>query len=115
MNLKASRTKREYRTRSRIKAVSQRPRLVIFRSNKHVLLQLIDDQAHKTLASVSDKQLKAKSGMKMIEKAKELGKLLSEKAKKLGIEKVVFDRGKYAYHGIVKAASEGAREGGLAF
>lgn len=86
----------------------------MFRSNRHLLLQLIDESARKTLAAVSDKELTGKK-MKRMEKAKELGIMMAKKAGKLGISKVVFDRGGYAYHGSVKAAANGAREGGLQF
>lgn len=114
MKSRALRTKREHRTRTRIKAVSSNPRLVVFRSNKHFYLQIIDDMNRKTLASVSDRDLGIKEKkQKRMEIAKHLGALIAKKGKEAGVTKVVFDRGHYAYHGNVKAACEGAREGGL--
>lgn len=92
--------------------VQEKPRLSVFRSNKFIYAQLIDDQAGKTLASGSDRDLKSpnKTG-----RAKELGKVIADKIKKAGIETIVFDKGSYKYHGRVKAVAEGAREGGLKF
>ena len=89
------------------------PRLNIYRSNKGLFIQLIDDKAGVTLASVSDKEIK-KSKDKT-DAAKEAGKLIAEKAKKASTKKVIFDRGGFKYHGRVKAVADGAREGGLEF
>lgn len=86
----------------------RRPRLSVFRSNKYIYAQIIDDERGITLVEANSKSLK-------IEKAKEVGKLLAKKAIKKGIKTVWFDRGKYKYHGKVKALAEGAREGGLNF
>ena len=88
-----------------------RPRLNVSKSNKHLFLQIIDDIKGVTLLSIHDNQIKGKD-KKMMEKASEMGKLLAEKAITKDIKKIVFDRNKFAYHGIVKAVAEGAREGG---
>lgn len=106
------RKRRKKRIRTRTKGVVSCPRLCLFRSNKHIYGQLIDDEKGKTILSVSD--AKAKKGKKT-EIAKQMGKLLAEKASSKKISKVVFDRGGYQYHGRVKAFAEGAREGGLKF
>lgn len=103
---------RKRRSRARISSSSESPRLTVFRSNKYIYAQLIDDEAGKTLASVST--LNIKKGKKA-EQAKEVGQKLAEQAKKLGIKKAIFDRGAYKFHGRVKALAEGAREGGLKF
>lgn len=108
------RKRRHKRVRAKISGTKDRPRLCIFKSNKHIYAQLIDDEKNKTLATVGD--LKIKKGKKLkVDIAKEVGKLIAEQAKTLKIEKVVFDRGGYQYHGRVKALAEGAREGGLKF
>ena len=102
------------------------PRFCVFRSNKHIYGQLIDDNKGKTLANVSDKGMKVKAANKKtaegevklsgkVAAAFEVGKLVAKKAAELKIEKVVFDRGGYKYHGRVKALADGAREGGLKF
>lgn len=113
------RKRRKRRVRSKIKGTKERPRLCVFRSNKHIYCQLIDDIEHKTLLSASDLELKNpkidKKFTKKIGIAFEVGKLIAKKALEKGIKKVVFDRGCYKYHGRVKAVAEGAREGGLKF
>lgn len=101
------RTKIRKRIRSTIQGTSERPRLNIYKSNKHTYLQLTDDLAGATLASV-----KAESG---VDNAKVAGEELAKVALDKGINKVVFDRSGYKYHGIVKAAADGARDGGLDF
>lgn len=110
---------RHKRVRAKIKGTAQKPRMSVFRSNKHIFLQLIDDEKGKTIVSVGDIAPKAgkKSKIKMTKTklAFEAGKILAESAKKKKIKNVIFDRGGYAYHGRVKAAAEGAREGGLEF
>jgi len=113
--LKKQRTKkqRSKRVRARIKGVSSRLRLSVFRSNKHISLQIIDDNEGKTLVSLNDLKIK-KKGTKT-EIAKEIGKELAKEALKKKISEIVFDRGGYKYHGRVKAAAEGLREGGLKF
>jgi len=104
---------RSKRTRTKIKETSNRLRLSVFRSNKHISAQIIDDSQKKTLVSVND--LKIKGKMTKTETALEVGKLIAQEANKKKIKEVVFDRGKYRYHGRIKALAEGAREGGLEF
>ncbi len=116
--LNKGKAKRTARVRARIRGTAARPRLSVFRSNTAMYAQLIDDQAGKTVAFATLKEVKAekKQGIGAgIAKANALGKLLAEKAKKAGFAAAVFDRGAYAYHGRVKAFAEGAREGGLQF
>jgi large subunit ribosomal protein L18 len=108
------RYRRHLRVRKRVSGTAERPRLVVFRSIKHIYAQLVDDDRGVTLLGVSD----ASEGMGLagtgkVAKAKAAGKLLAEKAKAAGISKTVFDRGGYRYHGRVQAVAEGAREGGL--
>ena len=91
-----------------------RSRLCVSKTNKHLFLQIIDDNKGITLVSIYDKEVKAKDKAK-IDIAKEMGKKIAEKAIAAKIKKVVFDRGKFTYHGIIKAVAEGAREGGLEF
>jgi large subunit ribosomal protein L18 len=109
-----SRRKIKLRIRSKISGTSSRPRISVFRSNKSIYAQIIDDVSGKTLAAASSKDLKNFTGNK-IANSIEVGKLLATNAKSAGIEMVVFDRGGYLYHGRVKALAEGAREGGLKF
>lgn len=106
---------RHGRVRSRVTGSADVPRLNVFKGNQSIFLQIIDDAKGVTLVSVKDTELKDKKTKGKVDKAKEAGKLLAEKAGKAGIEKVVFDRGGYKYHGRVKAVAEGAREGGLEF
>ncbi len=94
-----------------MKGTAERPRLVVFRSLKHMSAQLVDDVLMRTLMTVTDAGLTGKK----TEKSVEVGKRVAEKAMAAGITKVVFDRGGYQYHGRVKAVAEGAREGGLEF
>ncbi|HEY0356546.1 MAG TPA: 50S ribosomal protein L18 [Flavisolibacter sp.] len=105
-----------YRIRAKIAGTAQKPRLSVFRSNKDIYVQLIDDDNSVTLAAASsrDKDISAQSGTKT-EKSKMVGQAIARKAKELGIEAVVFDRGGNLYHGRVKQIAEGAREGGLIF
>ncbi len=112
-------TRRIASVRRRVKAAAAgRKRLSVFRSSKHIYAQVIDDVEGKTLAAASslDKDLKAKlkTGADK-DAASEVGKLLAERATKAGVKDVVFDRGRYLYHGRVKALADGAREGGLNF
>ena len=95
-------TKRKVRTRTKIRGTSDRPRLSVYKSNKYVSAQIIDDEKGVTLAFAKGE-------------AKELGKMIAEKALKAKIKKVVFDKGGYMYHGKIKAVADGAREGGLEF
>lgn len=105
-----------YRIRRKIAGTAQKPRLSVFRSNKDIYAQLIDDDNGVTLAAASsrDKDIAAQSGNKS-EKSKMVGEAIARKAKDLGLEFVVFDRGGYLYHGRVKSLADGAREGGLVF
>ncbi|MDI3496336.1 MAG: large subunit ribosomal protein [Patescibacteria group bacterium] len=105
--------RRHGRVRVKISGTAKRPRLSVFRSNRGMYLQLIDDNEGKTLVSAASREIKEKG--KKIELSFKLGKLIAEKAKKQKIEAVVFDRGSYKYHGRVKAVADGAREGGLKF
>ena len=112
----AARARRQIRVRKKVFGGPQRPRLVVTRSARHISAQVIDDTLGRTLASASTMEaaLRTASGDKS-EKAKQVGGLLAERAKAAGIEKVVFDRAGYKYHGRVAALADGAREGGLGF
>jgi large subunit ribosomal protein L18 len=103
-----------FRIRAKVAGTAQKPRLSVFRSNKEIYAQLIDDDNGVTLAAASsrEKDIVAQAGNK-VEKSKLVGQAIARKAKDLGIETVVFDRGGNLYHGRVKAVAEGAREGGL--
>ncbi|NOT08493.1 MAG: 50S ribosomal protein L18 [Gemmatimonadales bacterium] len=110
------RYRRHLRVRKRVSGTSERPRLVVFRSIKHIYAQLVDDDRGVTLLGVSDGSEGMEAEVKgKVAKAKAAGKLLAGKAKAAGITKVVFDRGGYRYHGRVQAVADGAREGGLEF
>jgi large subunit ribosomal protein L18 len=113
-NKKRARQRRATRVRSKVKGTAERPRLSVFRSNKAIWAQIIDDRAGRTLASAGSRQVEA-SELSKTESAAKVGALLAERAKSAGVERVVFDRGSYLYHGRVKALAEGAREGGLEF
>ena len=112
---KMERERRHLRVRRKISGTQDRPRLCVYRSNTNLYVQLIDDVAKVTLASAStlDKEVKEKHANKAA--AKEVGALIAKKAKEAKIEEVVFDRGGYLYHGVVKELAEAAREGGLEF
>ena len=112
----AARARRQIRVRKKVFGATQRPRLVVTRSARHISAQVIDDTQGRTLAWASsmEAEMRAASGDKS-EKAKRVGGVLAERAKAVGIEKVVFDRAGYAYHGRVAALADGAREGGLGF
>ena len=105
-----------YRIRAKIAGTAQKPRLSVFRSNRDIYVQLIDDVNSVTIAAASSKEkdIVAQAGNK-VEKSKLVGQSIARKAKELGIENVVFDRGGNLYHGRVKAVADGAREGGLVF
>lgn len=113
-----ARKRRHRRVRKKILGTPDRPRLSVFRSNKHIYAQIVDDVTRSTLASASSMssplQGKIKGGMNRLA-AQEVGRLLAEKARQAGVAKVVFDRGGYLYHGRVRALAEAAREGGLVF
>ena len=110
----ARRLRRRRRVRAKVHGSAERPRVSIFRSNRGIFAQLIDDDSGRTLASVNWTESDLRS-LKPMEQASKAGALLAERAKAAGIETVVFDRGGYQYHGRVKALAEGAREGGLNF
>ena len=112
---KAQRAKRHKRVRSKVSGTPERPRLCVFRSEKHIYAQIIDDVNGVTLVSAStlDKSIEGPTGNK--EAARKVGVLVAERAKEKGITNVVFDRGGYVYHGRVQELAEGAREGGLEF
>jgi large subunit ribosomal protein L18 len=115
MTTRESRLRRHRRVRGKVRGTAERPRLAVFRSNKGIFAQLVDDDAGKTVAAASWTGLpKAFKGDKT-EQASEVGKRLADAARKAGVEGVVFDRGGYLYHGRVKALADGAREGGLTF
>ena len=109
-----ARARRHRRIRGKVSGTAERPRLVVYRSNKGISAQLVDDLTGKTLAGATWLGLKSFKGNKT-EQAAEVGKLLAGTAKEAGIESCVFDRGGYLYHGRVKALADGAREGGLKF
>ena len=108
------RLKRRRRVRAKVTGTDTRPRISVFRSNRGIFAQLIDDDLGVTLASVQWTEDSLKS-LKPMEQAARAGALLAERAKAAGVESAVFDRGGYQYHGRVKALAEGAREGGLNF
>jgi large subunit ribosomal protein L18 len=108
------RLKRRRRVRAKVHGTAERPRISVFRSNRGVFAQLIDDEAGRTLAAVNWTESDLRN-LKPLEQANAAGKLLAERAKAAGIDAAVFDRGGYQYHGRVKALAEGAREGGLTF
>jgi large subunit ribosomal protein L18 len=112
---KLERTRRHARVRTKVSGTAERPRLCVFRSNSHLYAQIIDDVAGITLvaASTLDKEVKTKKSN--IEAAKEVGALIAKKAAEKNIKTVVYDRGGYIFHGVVKELAEAAREGGLEF
>lgn len=120
-NKRIKRIRRHRRIRDQIKGTSERPRLSVYRSNKHVYVQLIDDASNRTLIGISDKAVQSagqrikKEHLTKSQKSRTLGVLLAKKAEEGKIKKVVFDKGGYAYHGRTKAIAQGAREGGLEF
>jgi large subunit ribosomal protein L18 len=110
------RYRRHLRVRSKVVGSAERPRLVVFRSLKHIYAQLVDDDRGVTLLGVSDgSEGIATGGAGKVARGKAVGKRLAEKAKAAGFSRVVFDRAGYRYHGRVQAVAEGAREGGLEF
>lgn len=112
---KMERTRRHLRIRRKLSGTSERPRLCVYRSNTNLYVQIIDDVEKKTLVSCStlDKEIKTKYANK--EAAKEVGTMIAKKALEKNIKTVVFDRGGYIYHGVIKELAEAAREGGLEF
>jgi large subunit ribosomal protein L18 len=110
----ARRLKRRRRVRSKVRGSAERPRISVFRSNRGIFVQLIDDDSGRTIAAVNWTE-EALRGLGPMEQSKRAGTELAERAKAAGVERAVFDRGGYRYHGRVKALAEGAREGGLQF
>ncbi len=114
----AIREKKHMRMRGHISGTAERPRLAVFRSNKHMYAQIIDDVKGVTLISASTLQAEVKEGLEYtdtVEAAAKVGKVIGEKAINAGIKEVVFDRGGFVYHGKIKALADAAREAGLAF
>ena len=111
---KQRKLRRQRRVRAKISGTDKKPRLCVFRSNNHIYVQLIDDSRKKTILAANDQKLK-KGKMTKIDLAKEIGQTIAKAALEKKIEKVIFDRGPYKYHGRVKAVAEGARAGGLKF
>ncbi len=114
MTKPARRLKRRRRVRAKVHGSAERPRISVFRSNRGIFAQLVDDDAGRTLASVNwiEPDLR---GLGRMEQAQRAGALLAQRASEVGIQTAVFDRGGYKYHGRVKALADGAREGGLTF
>ena len=110
----ARRLRRRRRVRAKVRGSADRPRISVFRSNRGIFAQLIDDDAGRTLAAVNWTEAELR-GLKPMEQASHAGALLAQRAKAAGVDTAVFDRGGYRYHGRVKALAEGAREGGLTF
>jgi large subunit ribosomal protein L18 len=115
LTTRQARERRHRRIRGKVAGTAERPRLAVFRSNKGIFAQLVDDESGRTLAGASWLGLPKSFKGNRIEQATEVGKAVAAAAKKAGIETVVFDRGGYLYHGRVKALADGAREGGLKF
>ena len=109
------RQRRHYRVRRRVRGSATRPRLAVFRSNRYIYAQVIDDDSGRTVAAASSKEAALRDRRLTRETATEVGKLIASRAKEAGVGRVIFDRGGYAYHGRVKALADGAREEGLEF
>ncbi len=112
------RARRRRRVRGKVYGHPERPRLSVFRSNKHIYAQIINDDAGHTLAAASslEKEIQEKAqGLRPVEVGRLVGQVLAERARAAGVERVIFDRGFYKYHGRIKALADGAREGGLQF
>ena len=114
LTVREGRLRRHHRVRAKVRGSAERPRLVVFRSNRGIEAQLVDDLEGRTLAAASWLHLRSFKGAKSTQAA-EVGKLLAQRAKEAGIDTAVFDRGGYLYHGRVKALADAAREGGLRF
>ena len=115
LSTREARLRRHRRVRGKVRGTAERPRLVVFRSNRGIFAQLVDDSSGRTLAGASWLALPKSFTGDKTEQAKEVGKAVAAAARKAGVEAIVFDRGGYLYHGRVKALAEGAREGGLRF
>ena len=112
---RSGRLKRSRRVRAKVKGTAERPRLVVFKSLKHVYAQLVDDTSRRTLTGVSSLKGSVNAGGNRTQKAKAVGAAIARKAGDLGIKSIVFDRSGYKYHGKVKALADAAREAGLEF
>lgn len=110
-----ARNRRRQRVRRKISGTSQRPRLSVFRSNRYIYAQLIDDVEGRTIAAASSQEADLRGSSLTVETAAEVGALLGQRAKEAGVTEVVFDRGGYKFHGRVKALAEAARQAGLEF
>ena len=111
---RAARLRRHHRVRKSVSGTPERPRLAVFRSNRHVVAQVIDDRSGRTLAAASTHEADLRSGATgNKEAAAKVGRLVAERAKAAGVDKVVFDRGGYVYHGRIAAVADAAREAGL--
>lgn len=110
-----ARRRRHFRVRKAVIGTSQRPRLAVFRSNRYLYAQVIDDQTGRTLAAASSQEAPLRSKTLTVATATEIGKLVAERAKEAGVAAVVFDRGGYTYHGRIKALADAARASGLEF
>jgi len=114
LDRQSMRARRHRRVRRKVTGMPDRPRLTVFRSNKGIYAQVIDDLEGKTIVSASSREIK-ESGINKTQQAGKVGELLAARAKESNIDKVVFDRGAYLYHGRVKALADGARKGGIEF
>ena len=114
LSTREARARRKRRIRGRIEGTSERPRVSVFRSNKAMYAQIVDDRGAVTGVAARSSEVES-AGLKKAEVARKVGQLLAQRAKDKGIEQVVFDRSGYLYHGRVQALAEGAREGGLVF
>ena len=110
-----ARRRRHVRVRKHLRGTAGQPRLAVFRSNRYIYAQVIDDDAGRTLAAASSRESAVKGKSLTVETAGEVGKLIAARAADAGVESVVFDRGGFAYHGRVKALADAARESGLKF
>ena len=108
-----ARRRRHFRVRKSVHGTAERPRLAVFRSNRYIYAQVIDDEAGRTLAAASSQEPALRSKSLTVDTAAEVGTLVASRAKEAGIDSVVFDRGGFKYHGRVKALADAAREGGL--
>ena len=118
INKRIANTRRKIRTKAKVAGTSDRPRLAVFRSSRHIYAQLIDDGARRTLAALNDQKIvgaKAKTKNRKIVDAETLGKAMGVEILKKGYKKIVFDRGGYKYHGRIKALADGLRQAGLNF
>jgi large subunit ribosomal protein L18 len=110
-----ARRRRHFRVRRKVHGTAQRPRLAVFRSNRYIYAQLIDDDTGRTVAAASSQEQDLRERTLTVETAAEVGALIAGRAKEAGVSTAVFDRGGYSYHGRVRALADAAREGGLEF